>query len=431
MRPPPGPALSLRDALVDAASALLPRCSPQDLSNLAWSLASLGPPSTIAARFMDDLLSAAQPLLPKFGPQELSSTAWALATLDPRRGGCSKRAGRALTEDDPGLDPATQLGEFMSALVSASEPLLPKFWPGELAHLAWATARLAQPLQPGFEAALLRAAQPQLARFKAPEAAHLLWALAERERAWHEGGGGGGGSGAFVEALLAALQPLLPRLQPPALSLVADALARLRSAGGAAGFLPSLAAAARAVLPSLRPAELSTTAWALATLGCSGSSGPAPDFPAALLSPALLLPLLPDFKPEELARTAWALAVFGSVAAEYGSTDPFWGPGSETGSGSGFVSVALALLDAAAERWANEGMDDESLCRVYTLQLLLADLGWAAHVRAGGGMAGLMEECGRAWAGRAEAAVDEAAALLRGRVQQACQGVGQGCKVRG
>ena len=310
-----------RAVCADPRLALLEACaldkirgfSPQQLSNSAWALATLG---RLALPLLEAIEAQACERMPEFNSQDLSNTIWAFARLNhkPRQlmRAVAAEAQRKLRDFNPqgmantlwAFATLAHFGEQHPALMQAvaGEALrkMHLFNPQNLANTAWAYARVGH--HPGavvLEAVAHHSAQ-QLSSFKPQEMANLIWAFAKL----------GHRSELFQAQLASAAAEKLPLFNPQNLANTVWAFATLLAgqppSPAERRFVALMLPRTANCLPEFSQQGLSNTMWALAKLEIS----PGEELLARVAEQAA--ERISSFSPQGFVNLAWAFAVFGA-----------------------------------------------------------------------------------------------------------------------
>jgi RAP domain/FAST kinase-like protein, subdomain 1 len=253
----------LLDALAKKALIGIADFNPQNLSNTAWSFATVNH----EAQLLFDAIAQVAPVrINEFSPQALSNTAWAFATLN---------------HEAPLL---------LDSIAGAAPGRINEFSAQSLANTAWAFATLNHEARL-FLDAIARAAQARINEFNAQALANTAWAFAILNH----------NAPSLFDAIAGAAPVRIGEFTPQNLCNTAWAFATLNHK--APSLFEAIARAAQKRIQDFSPQDLSNTAWAFATLNHK-----APSLFDAIAGAAPVR--INDFNPQALSNTAWAFAVF-------------------------------------------------------------------------------------------------------------------------
>ena len=260
--------------------------TPQGVSNVAWSLATLGltidrahaDADTPETRGFRAVFAAVAARSRDFNPQEVANTLWAISrsTADVGAGAdedddddAGERASEPRAGADPGADPGADLGARRAALALASR--ITRGWiasqrlePQHAANISWACAKLhlADDDVPG---ALADAAVAAAPRMNTQELSMTAWSAAAFGRSDAAG------------ALARAFASRAGEATPQQLATTSRAFAKLGERRDA--LMDAVADALVAIVDTttnaenvrlaLKPQDVANLAWALAKLGCA------------------------------------------------------------------------------------------------------------------------------------------------------------------
>lgn len=308
------------DVLAARACSVTDEFKPQELSNVAWAMATA---SVDAMNLTAALATSAAPRIHHFSAQEIANLVWALARLFGPAIGDQKRHGEA-SSTTPTVSPATFAAQRCASLYAAvcKEAMcrFHEFKPQELANTVWAIATTGfvpenevefwdaavQAMGDKLQVAELSSGRPSSPahEFAQPQnVANVVWSIAKVL----PGGCSANVRGHFFEIVARVSIESIDEFNPQELGNVAWSFATARESSDP--LLDAIARAAKSKLPRFIPQNLANIVWAFATAGRGAPSSLDIDFFQAVARESIRR--LSEFKSQELANTAWAFATAG------------------------------------------------------------------------------------------------------------------------